>query len=360
MGHRRKQPKKAAVAANTRMENFRLIGESRLGGGGNRADWIRTSDLLNPIQAHYQAVLQPAEAFVLREGCNVWPAAPVFQVPFSGGRARETGGEWTIEAYCCKVVRVRSFFHLFVLPIVFALGGCAALIEAPLERKVSSLSSTPLLEDRREALLGWLDANSTFAFSHARGVKIAKESGQNGRYLVQIEGTERELAGGLAAAVTFDGYYVTASHVLEDNEPVLLLSRTPEGLLEERARVVWRSSQGMDLALIKGPPRGTCFPIAEATPRIGEIVLAGGATGGDSAGRVLSVNRRRILHSAPLRRGDSGGPLINTSGEIVGVNRAIHYDIFRGRRNEATIIPPEEILSAIKRDRKSRSRATND
>ena len=26
---------------------------------GNRADWIRTSDLLNPIQAHYQAVLRP-------------------------------------------------------------------------------------------------------------------------------------------------------------------------------------------------------------------------------------------------------------------------------------------------------------
>ncbi len=25
----------------------------------DRADWIRTSDLLNPIQAHYQAVLQP-------------------------------------------------------------------------------------------------------------------------------------------------------------------------------------------------------------------------------------------------------------------------------------------------------------
>ena len=25
----------------------------------NRADWIRTSDLLNPIQAHYQAVLRP-------------------------------------------------------------------------------------------------------------------------------------------------------------------------------------------------------------------------------------------------------------------------------------------------------------
>ena len=25
----------------------------------SRADWIRTSDLLNPIQAHYQAVLRP-------------------------------------------------------------------------------------------------------------------------------------------------------------------------------------------------------------------------------------------------------------------------------------------------------------
>ena len=33
----------------------------------DRADWIRTSDLLNPIQAHYQAVLRP-DLFKLPSG----------------------------------------------------------------------------------------------------------------------------------------------------------------------------------------------------------------------------------------------------------------------------------------------------
>ncbi len=34
----------------------------------DRADWIRTSDLLNPIQAHYQAVLRPDFISIRRPG----------------------------------------------------------------------------------------------------------------------------------------------------------------------------------------------------------------------------------------------------------------------------------------------------
>jgi hypothetical protein len=43
----------------TRMEGRRLISQSLRGLPENRAGEIRTRDLLNPIQAHYQAVLRP-------------------------------------------------------------------------------------------------------------------------------------------------------------------------------------------------------------------------------------------------------------------------------------------------------------
>ncbi len=43
----------------------------------SRADRIRTCDLLNPIQAHYQAVLQPVDlhlrgALLFRTGGGMW------------------------------------------------------------------------------------------------------------------------------------------------------------------------------------------------------------------------------------------------------------------------------------------------
>ena len=248
-------------------------------------------------------------------------------------------------------MRVRPFFYLLLPLLSLAFGGCAGLIEAPLESKLNSFQSLPLSAKDREMLLGWMAENSAFAFSHAQGVEIIEEPGAEGRYLVQIQGTQKDLAGGLASAVTRDGYYVTAGHVLKDDDPVLLLWSGPEGLVQQKARVVWRSPEDWDIALIKGPPRRTCFSIAVEKPRVGATVLAGGATGGDSAGGILAVDGERVMHSAPLRRGDSGGPLINTAGELVGVNRAIHFDVFRGRRNEAVQLPVEMLWDAIERDR---------
>jgi hypothetical protein len=41
------------------LENVRQKTPGNRWSGGNRAGGIRTRDLLNPIQAHYQAVLRP-------------------------------------------------------------------------------------------------------------------------------------------------------------------------------------------------------------------------------------------------------------------------------------------------------------
>ena len=226
------------------------------------------------------------------------------------------------------------------------------MIEAPIRDKAASIENLPIPQRKLDSLVGWIGMNTTFAFSGASGVRILENEQVANEYIVQIIGERPSIGGGLAAAVSEDGYYITASHVLDEGMPVLLVHSEEGVLWHERAREVWRAHDGRDLALLKGRPRKTCFPVSEKIPIPGEVVLAAGASGGDSAGRVLRVDNGYILHTAPLRRGDSGGPLVDTDGALIGVNRAIHVDPFHGRRNEAAILDPYEIQRVIRNDRR--------
>jgi hypothetical protein len=50
-------------------------------------------------------------------------------------------------------------------------------------------------------------------------------------------------------------------------------------------------------------------------------------------GRVLRSSKRSagatVIHDAPLKRGDSGGPLRDARGQLLGVNNRIHISIFQ-------------------------------
>ncbi|WAC19544.1 serine protease [Luteolibacter sp. SL250] len=139
---------------------------------------------------------------------------------------------------------------------------------------------------------------------------------------------------GSAAAVAADGYYLTAAHCLND-KGLRLISYTGGGLLyTQEVRTVWSGEDmGMDLALIHIPANGLAsFALTDARAlQPGVEVLAGGVGGlkyGQSAGSILSVrdkgegsgsNWKVVVHSAPLIQGDSGGPVMNGAGTLVGV-----------------------------------------
>ncbi|GEM_PF-1164812 len=93
------------------------------------------------------------------------------------------------------------------------------------------------------------------------------------------------------------------------------------------------SNRSKDLALLKLEGDSSKFAhsieIATSTPKDDEDVCAVGSPFGNSLrvaiGKVLTVNNRGdvLITAGLLRPGDSGGPLINRAGALVGLNKAV-------------------------------------
>lgn len=165
---------------------------------------------------------------------------------------------------------------------------------------------------------------------------------------------ESTLTWALAASVDQHGYFLTAAHLVEDN-PVNLVFYDGQKLRAEPARVIAKLSNPekeiesrLDLAIlhVNANLPGT-FQWADAAEiRPDELAVQIGASGhllsGTEgvidpvcfAGRVQQVlklpNGGTILKTdLPTRGGDSGGPLFNTKGELLGVHIATGYKAFR-------------------------------
>lgn len=170
----------------------------------------------------------------------------------------------------------------------------------------------------------------------------------------------------MAAVISEDGYALTAAHVLDDLTPQgtiqtpdatrrhhLILTRInseknsrtktdvvlsyipfpiprPLGKRDSRlmrisqARVIHRFA-GRDLALIKVPAsKAPYFKIGKPGPE-GDWVFSSGnglaSAPFPSSGKIIRVNKKntRFLIRMPAAFGDSGGPIFNRKGELVGV-----------------------------------------
>jgi S1-C subfamily serine protease len=142
---------------------------------------------------------------------------------------------------------------------------------------------------------------------------------------------------GSGFAVTPDGYVLTNSHVVHGARGVKI--RTPSG--ETLDAQVVGDDPATDLALLRTD--ASALPVylpvdAALSPRVGQLAVAIGnplgfestvSTGVVSAlGRSLRGKGNRLIdgviqHTAPLNPGNSGGPLIDGAGRVIGVNTAI-------------------------------------
>jgi S1-C subfamily serine protease len=145
---------------------------------------------------------------------------------------------------------------------------------------------------------------------------------------------------GSGFVVTPDGYVMTNSHVVSGVREIRV--RTPSG--ETLKGQVAGDDPATDLALVRVDSAAlgaspVYLPIdAAITPRVGQLAVAIGnplgfestvSTGVVSAlGRSLRGRGNRLIdgviqHTAPLNPGNSGGPLLDANGRVLGVNTAI-------------------------------------
>jgi len=146
--------------------------------------------------------------------------------------------------------------------------------------------------------------------------------------------TPRASSLGSGFIVDPSGLIVTNNHVIANAEQVTVTLSDDTTL---QAEVIGRDPV-TDLALLKVEPKA---PLPAATwgdsskTRVGDWVLAIGnpfGLGGTVTSGIISATARDI-HSSPyddflqtdasINRGNSGGPMFNLSGEVIGINTAI-------------------------------------
>jgi len=145
--------------------------------------------------------------------------------------------------------------------------------------------------------------------------------------------------GGSAAPISEDGYFLTADHVLarESGRNVFIIYGERGRMIARKARIVWRSSSS-DLALLHIPARTPYFYRWTPPDRwltSGHGVIHGGiSTGFKSPPGKLATSlapqtpftgNRSFKLDIPLQPGDSGGPVVDAYGQLIGINSAVEF-----------------------------------
>ncbi len=169
-------------------------------------------------------------------------------------------------------------------------------------------------------------------FSDPFGGFFGRGQGQgNGNRRQRQVQTPKRAAAGSGVIISADGYIVTNNHVV-DGADELTVSLN-EGSKEYSARVIG-ADKTTDLALIKIDAKNLpAITIANSDDvKVGEWVLAVGnplglnntVTAGiiSAKARTLGANgvESFIQTDAAINQGNSGGALVNTRGELVGIN----------------------------------------
>jgi serine protease Do len=155
--------------------------------------------------------------------------------------------------------------------------------------------------------------------------------------------------------ITADGEILTNNHVVEDADKIEVVLQNGDSLPAELVG----ADPATDLALLRvtGGDNHPYLPLGSAEQlRVGEWVMAAGnpmdmdhtITVGvvSGKGRVLGLSNRSfenyIQTDAAINFGNSGGPLVNLSGQVVGINTAIN-----ARGQNLGFAVPVEIAKSI-------------
>ena len=146
--------------------------------------------------------------------------------------------------------------------------------------------------------------------------------------------TERKASSlGSGFIISKEGIIITNNHVIQDAEDILVKVNSKE----YKAKVIG-SDRYSDIAVLKIESTDTFVPVNfgdSDKARVGDWVVAignpfglgGTVTSGIISARNRDINLTRyddfIQTDASINQGNSGGPLFNLKGEVIGINTAI-------------------------------------
>jgi len=258
-----------------------------------------------------------------------------------------------------------SFKSLLVFLLVAAVSSSVAVVISSylISKNQNNSQSSPQEVFQQSAVLASLPAaagsldfteaaeRTVHAVVHIKSSSTARSSSQRGEFMDPFEfffgprgGNQRpqqqqpRIGSGSGVIISTDGYIITNNHVIDRADE---LEVTLNDNRKFKARVVGTDSQ-TDIALVKID--GTDFPTIpfgdSEKLKVGEWVLAVGnpfnltstVTAGivSAKSRAISFGRNDmsriqsfIQTDAAVNPGNSGGALVNTRGELVGINTAI-------------------------------------
>lgn len=179
--------------------------------------------------------------------------------------------------------------------------------------------------------------------------------------VVRVMGSDRMGSGVIISA---DGYILTSQHVVNNDKTVNIILNN--GSIHEAP--VTGSDESTDLAFIKLPPNSTGYPHATLGDsresddlQTGSPVIALGYPAGNEIKKLMfspgiicafrtieSINY--IQSNATIYSGSSGGPMLNTCGEVIGIINSKYADIQDSCSTFATAInTAKELLAHVEK-----------
>ncbi len=240
--------------------------------------------------------------------------------------------ESSVSKFCGRVLRASLTVALLSAPI-FAQSGVERIREAAITPQKLSASFAEIASAVRPAVVN-IDIRSRTPEVTVRGGDQEKPDDIGD--LIRRQSRRPTVVG---SGFIFDksGYIVTNSHVIEDASKIFVqlangdeFVATVIGIDDETDLAVIRIDAGRELPVLDFGDSGAA--------RVGDWVLAFGSPFGlantVTAGIISQLNRETpnttmrpfqkfIQTDAAINRGNSGGPLVNMNGEVIGVNSQI-------------------------------------